>query len=197
MRWKIAAVLSSCVLIALLIAVFAYAYFRQAFGVHRLDSEAVVTQVQQLNELVSVKYSIQRVVGLREPKVPFGEESILLMVQGEAVAGVDLATMTARDVRYTDKRAVTLTLPRAKIFNTFIDEKQTKVWDRQITWWTPWVPYDADLEHKARLEAVDDLRRAALSIGILDQAQKNAQISIRDFLSAFDIRADFKTRPVD
>ncbi len=197
MKWKIVAVGSSCAFAALLIGVFAYAYFEQSFGMRRLNSAAVVTQIQQLNELVTVKYSIQRVVGLREPKVPFGEESILLMVQGEALAGVDLASMTARDVRYTDKRAVTLTLPRAKIFNTFIDEKDTKVWDRQITWWTPWVPYDPDLEHKARLEAVGDLRKAALSIGILDQAQKNAEISIRDFLSAFDIKADFKTRSVD
>ncbi len=197
MRWKIVAAVSTCAFIALLVGVFAYAYFTQAFGMRRLDSQAVVTQIQQLNELVTVKYSIQRVVGLREPKVPFGEESILLMVQGEAIAGVDLAAMTSRDIVYTGKRVVMLTLPRAKIFNAFIDEKQTKVWDRQITWWTPWVPYDPDLERKARLEAVDDLRKAALSVGILDQAQKNAQVSIRDFLSAFDIKADFKTRSLD
>lgn len=197
MKWKFAAVASTCAFVALLIGVLVYAYVKQTFGLHRLDSQAVVTQIQRLNELVTVKYIIQRVVGLRERKVPFGEESILLMVQGEAIAGVDLATMTARYVRYTHKGVVTLTLPRAKLFNAFIDEKQTKVWDRQITWWTPWVPYDPDLEHKARLEAVDDLRKAALSIGILDEAQKNAQVSIRDFLSAFDIKADFKTRLLD
>ncbi len=38
---------------------------------------------------------------------------------------------------------------------------------------------------------------AALKMGILDQAQKNAQSAIRDLLSAFDIKTDFKTRPLD
>lgn len=196
-RWKIAAFVAIGAFLILLIAVFVSAYLRQVFGIRSLDSQAVVTQVRQLNQLVTVKYSIQRVVGLREPKVPFGEESILIMVQGEALAGVDLSTVTSHDVTYTGRRQVTLTLPRAKLFNAFIDEKQTKVWDRQITWWTPWVPFDPDLEHKARLQALDDLRNAALSMGIVDQAQKNAETAIRDFLAAFDLKANFKTRPID
>ena len=164
---------------------------------HRLDSAAVVTQVKQLNQLVTVKYSIQRVVGLREPKVPMGEESILIMVQGEALAGVDLSGLGSRDVAFNGSRSVIVTLPRAKLLHAFLDEKQTKVWDRRITWWTPWIPYDPDLEHKARLEALDDLRAAALNMGILDQAQTNAQIAIRDLLNAFDLKASFKTRSLD
>lgn len=197
MKWKLAAVVFSCAFFALLIGILTYGYFQETFGFHRFDSQAVVTRVKQLNQLVTVKYSIQRVVGLREPKVPFGEESILLMVQGEALAGVDLATMKPRDVRYTGKRSVIVSLPPAKIFTAFLDEKQTKVWDRHITWWTPWVPYDPDLEHQARLQAIGDLRNAALNMGILAEAQKNAETSIRDLLSALDVKANFKTRPLD
>ena len=136
-------------------------------------------------------------VGLREPKTPFGEESILLMVQGEALAGVDLAAVEARDVTYTGVRSVVLTIPRAKLFQCFLDEKQTKVWDRRITWWTPWVPYDPDLEHKARLQAIGDLRAAALKMGILDQAQKNAEAAIRELLGALGLKAALKTRSLD
>lgn len=197
MRWKLAAIASTSTLLALLVALFAFAYFRQAFGIKRLDSQAVVLQVKQLNQLVTVKYTIQRVVGLREPKVPFGEESILLMVQGEARAGVDLSRVQSRDIRYTGSRSVMVTLPPAKLFGAALDEKETKVWDRSITWWTPWVPYDPDLEHKARLQAIDDIRAAALNMGILDQAQKNAETAIRDFLRAFDVNATFKTRQLD
>ncbi|MBV9613607.1 MAG: DUF4230 domain-containing protein, partial [Acidobacteriaceae bacterium] len=180
LKWKILAVFCAGTLIVVLIGIFAFAYLSQAFGMHRLDSAAVVTQVKQLNQLVTVKYSIQRVVGLREPKVPMGEESILIMVQGEALAGVDLSSLGSRDIAFGGKHSVIVTLPRAKLLHAFLDEKQTKVWDRRITWWTPWIPYDPDLEHKARLEALDDLRAAALNMGILDQAQTNAQIAIRD-----------------
>jgi Protein of unknown function (DUF4230) len=194
MKWKIAAIVSTCVALTLLIGIL---NMRGSFSRHPLDPQAVVTQVKQLRQLVTVKYSIQDVVGLREEKVPFGEESILLMVKGDAVAGVDLSAVTPRDVRYVDKRAVIVTLPRAKLLDTTLDEKQTKVWDRRITWWTPWVPYDPDLEHKARLQAIDNVRSAALEMGILDQAQKNAESSIREFLGAFELTASFKTRPMD
>ncbi|MGA8026368.1 MAG: DUF4230 domain-containing protein [Bryobacteraceae bacterium] len=196
-KWKIAAVTSTIGFFVLLMCVFAYAHLRESFGIHRLDSASVITQVKQLNQLVTVRYSIQRVVGLTEPKVPLGEESILLMVQGEALAGVDLATLTAHDVSYSGKRSVTITLPQSKLFNAFIDENQTKVWDRHITWWTPWVPYDPDLEHKARIQAIDDVRSAALKMGILGQAQKNAESAIRDILDAFDVKVNFKTRALD
>ena len=139
-----------------------------------------------------MKYSIQRVVGLREQKVPFGEESILLMVEGEAIAGVDLASITRDDVRYSDSQSIIISLPKAKLFDTYLDENHVQVWDHHITWWTPWVPYNPDLEHRARLQALTDVRSAALEMGILDQAQKNAETAIRDFLAAFDMKAMFK-----
>ncbi len=196
-RWKVAAVVSSCALLALLAGLFVSGVLREAFGLRRLDSQSVVTQVKQLKELATVKYSVQRVVGLREPKAPFGEESILLMVQGEVLAGVDLDRLSARDVVYTGERMATITLPAARILQSFLDEKQTKVWDRQITWWTPWVPYDPDLEHKARLQAIDDVSKAALSMGILAQAQKNAELAIGDLLAAFQVRTKFKIQSLD
>ena len=197
MKWKIAAIVSSCAFAALLLGMLGRGVIQNHFGLRSLDSESVITQVKPLKDLVTVKYRIQRVVGVHEPKVPFGEESILLMVEGEALAGVDLAVLTPGDVSYGDKRAITISLPAAKLFKVFLDERQTKVWDRQITWWTPWVPYDPDLEHKARLQALDDVRAAALKMGILDQAQKNAESAIRDLLSAFEVKVSFKIRPLD
>jgi hypothetical protein len=170
-------------------------YLRSTGAFHRqrpIDSAAVATQIKRLKELATVRYSIQRVVGLREEKIPFGEESILLMVQGEAIAGVDLASITRDDIRYSDSRSVVIALPEAKLFDTYLDENQIKVWDRHITWWTPWVPYNPDLEHQARVQAISDVRNAALDMGILGQAQRNAETAIRDFLGAFGINATFK-----
>ena len=47
-----------------------------------------VTRNQRLNESITVKYTVSRIVSLAEPKTPFGEKSILLMVEGPAPAGV-------------------------------------------------------------------------------------------------------------
>lgn len=79
-------------------------------------------------------------------------------------------------------------LPAAKILHAVEDEKSTKVWDRQVTWWTPWVPYNQDLERQARVAALESIRESALEMGILVDAQANARSSIRRLLEAVGIR---------
>jgi hypothetical protein len=192
MKWKILAISSTSALVVALLC--AGIYFRGGgfpFIGLRPEAPTVVNEIQRLNQLTTVKYTLQRVVGLTEPKTPFGEESILIMVQGEALAGVDLTCVSSADIQFTTARSVTVNLPRAKLLNVFLDEKQTKVWDRHITWWTPWIPYDPDLEHRARLKALDNVRSAALELGILNEAQRNAQLTVANFLRAVGLECKF------
>jgi Protein of unknown function (DUF4230) len=79
-----------------------------------LDSPAVLAQVQQLNQLTTVQYTIQKVVALTEDKDPVGSESILLIVQASVQGGVDLARMQPDDVTVRSDGAVELRLPAAK-----------------------------------------------------------------------------------
>jgi hypothetical protein len=181
------------VLLALLLGVVFGPGIRRALALEGADSPAVVTEIQRLNQLITVRYSIERVVGVKERKEPVGEESLLLMVQAEVQAGVDLAHVDSAGVHFSDPHSVIVLLPRAQIVNVFLDEKYTKVWDRRITWWTPWVGYDPDLEHKAREQALEDVKSAALSMGILQQAQRNAELAVRDFLAALHLTATVKT----
>jgi len=154
-----------------------------------LDPAAVVHEIQRLNELVSVKYTVQKVVGIEEKKVPLGSEKLLLFVQADVLAGIDLSALTARDVKIMSDRRVQITLPAPKVFQVIIDDKQTKVWDRRITWWTPWVAPDPDLERQARLMALDAVEKAALEMGILDQARRNAESSIPSLLTALGMKS--------
>ena len=63
-------------------------YLRSGFGGLRILSSppALVHEIQKLNELVTVKYSVQKVVGLEEQKLPFGTEKLLLIVQARFLA---------------------------------------------------------------------------------------------------------------
>jgi hypothetical protein len=193
MNWKLLAIISTALLL-ILITVLSYSHIANSSWASRpLNSPSILVQVKQLKQLVTVRYNIQRVVGINEPKEPFGSESILLMVGGEALAGVDLEKLTRNDcILSDDNRKVFIVLPPAKLLDTYLDEKQVKVWDRHVTWWTPWVPFNPDLEHKARLQALDEIRSAALNMGILDQAQHNAETAIRDLLAALGIQAQFE-----
>jgi hypothetical protein len=192
-EWKLLALGSSalCLLLLFAVSIDLFLSHRAGMGLP-LNAPTIVVQVKKLNQLTTVKYRLQRVVGMTEAKNPFGEESILLMVQGQALAGVDLSTVTPDDVSVTRSGTVNIKLPPAKLFHVFLDEKQTKVWDRHITWWTPWVPYDPDLEHKARLAAEQDVRAAALKMGILGEAQRNAEAAVTSFLRAFQVEVNFK-----
>lgn len=154
-----------------------------------IDPPAVVREIQELSELVTVRYNIQKVVGLEEEKVPFGSERILLMVQGNVLGGVDLSSLSTNDVQVTDGKVVTARLPRAKVMHVYLDEQQTRVWDRTKTWWTPWVPYDPELEQKARLAALEAIQAAAVQMGILSNAQGNAEYTIRKLLGASGVES--------
>ncbi len=187
---KLVAFISTAIVLFLIIGMAAYFRYYAPVGsfIHRdLDAATVVREVRQLNDLVTVRYVMQKVVGVKEQHQPLGEESILLMVQGKVLAGVSLKEISQYDVEAIHGHEASLRLPAPHVMETFIDEKNTKVWDRSMTWWTPWVAPDPDLEHKARLLAIDDIRGAALENGILNDARRNAQDSIRKFLTAFGI----------
>jgi hypothetical protein len=161
-----------------------------------VDAPAVVKEIQRLSELITVKYNIQKVVGLEEEKVPFGSEKILLMVQATVLGGIDLSAISTQDCVVAGN-SVTIRLPPPKVLQVFVNEKDTKVWDRSKTWWTPWVPFNPELERKARLAALEAVQAAALEMGILSNAQQNAEKTIREFLNAFAVETvRFETAPV-
>jgi hypothetical protein len=188
---KLIAFISTFALIFLIIALIVYArvYAPGGTWLRPVDAPAVVSQVRGLKELVTVRYAVQKVVGLTETRQPLGQESILLMVQGRAQAGVDLAAVTQYDVQVSGRK-IKIRLPHARVFDVSIDEGNTKVWDRRITWWTPWVSPDPDLEHKARMTALDDIRKTVLDMGILRDAESSAKAAIRDLVGAMGDSVD-------
>jgi len=161
---------------------------RQALGT-KLDPPSIVVQVQQLNQLATVKYRVQKVIGIKEEKQPLGSEAILLIIQASVQAGIDLASLKQEDISLKADGTVVLKLPSPKILGVSIDEKETKVWDRSMTWWTPWVPYSLDLEQRARIAGVEAIQKAALDMGILGQAERNAAASIRGLLGLMGVKS--------
>jgi len=195
---RLVAVLSTALLFVVAVAFMAYVRFIAPpgnFFHHGIDTPAVVRQVQQMNDLVTVRYIVEKVIAMKQERVPLGSESILLLVQARVLAGVRLSDLTQYDVSVPSAHTVRITLPQPAILDAYINEKQTKVWDRRITWWTPWVAPDIDLEHRARLAAIEQVRAAALEQGILSDAARNAQSSISNLLHAMGI-SDVQFLPV-
>ncbi len=173
----------------LVLALIGLIYFNRADRQLNLASNppALLLQIQKMNELVTVKYSVQKVIGLEEQKQPFGTEKLLLIVQAKVGAGIDMGRLQKIDLNRDAKGAYVVRLPEAQILYVAIDERETKVWDRQVTWWTPWVPFNIDLERKARVLATEEIKKSAIGMGILSDARRQAEVAIRNLLQVFGV----------
>lgn len=148
------------------------------------NTATVLTQVQTLSELVTVKYVMEKVV-IRE--VPAGnpigrivgsEDRVWLLAHGIVKAGIDFKRLKPEDLVVGGK-SISIRLPPPQITDAYLDDKQTRVLDRTTGLFTT---FDKELEQSARQIAVDDIRRAARTSGILKDAESRAQDQLRLFL---------------
>lgn len=147
---------------------------------------AIVQRIQRLSRLETVVYSLDTIVeGSRSSAVLpdlLAGDRILLVVHGQAIAGIDLAQLKPEDVRITDKdgsRTIHVTLPPSQLFHTTLDNQHTRVYARSTG---ILVPVDQNLESETRAKAEQQLQQTALGDGILDAASKNARATITTLL---------------
>jgi hypothetical protein len=147
---------------------------------------AIVQRIQRLNRLETVVYSMDTVVeGSKSSAVLpdlLAGDRILLVVHGQAVAGIDLSRLKPEDIRITESngtRKVHVNLPATQLFTTTVDNQHTRVYARTTGLL---VPVDQNLESETRARAEKQLEQTALSDGILDAARKNAQAAVSALL---------------
>jgi hypothetical protein len=113
---------------------------------------------------------------------------VILIAHGIVKAGVDLGKMKPGDLRLSGKQ-VTLALPKAQITDAYLDEKQTKVIEHNTSFLRD---FNKDLEQTARLNAVEDIRRAARDSGILKDADERARAQLKNFFQQLGMEVEFK-----
>lgn len=149
------------------------------------DSTAVLNRVVPIQELALVKYNYAGVISYKDflkvlkINVPLTEKSFLLKYDGYIKAGVDFDDMK---VEVTNKD-VHVSLPRAKILDTMIDEKSIKVYNESMNAFNPLTIADYN---KAIMKEKDNMVRNALSQGILKDATKQAEIVLTTILKDMD-----------
>ncbi|NLZ94974.1 MAG: DUF4230 domain-containing protein [Bacteroidales bacterium] len=101
--------------------------------------------------------------------VPLTEKSFLLKYNGYIKAGVDFESMKV-DVSGKD---IHISLPRARILDTMIDEKSIKVYNESINAFNPLTIADYN---KAIMKEKENMVSGAISQGILKDASKQAEM---------------------
>lgn len=148
-----------------------------------IDQPTVVRQIQRLQKLETVSYTMDKIIGgaRDNPYLPkfLAGDRILLVVHGEVVAGVNLGNIKPSDVT-VQGHSISLHLPPAEVFSTRIDNAKSKVYSRDTGLFSS---PDPNLESEVREEAEKQLQQAALVDGILKSADQNARSTVGGMLT--------------
>ena len=148
-----------------------------------VDQPTVVRQIQQLQKLETVSYTMDKIIGgaRDNPYLPkfLAGDRILLVVHGEVVAGVNLANIKSSDVSVQGHN-ISLRLPSAEVFSTRIDNAKSRVYSRDTGLFSS---PDPNLESEVREEAERQLQQSALVDGILKSADQNARNTVTGMLT--------------
>lgn len=144
----------------------------------------VVEGIQDLNQLATVRWT-ESVPITRERAGTglerlFAGEQVLLIATGKVEAGVDLVDIKESDVR-AESENVTIRLPEPDILSVSLDEEETRVYDRDFSPLN--LRPDDTLVEEARAEAIRQIELTARENGILETAERNAEESLRTFLT--------------
>jgi Protein of unknown function (DUF4230) len=149
-----------------------------------LTQPTVVDRIQKLQRLETIVYTMDKIVsGARESSILpsfLAGDRLLLMVHGEAIAGIDFEMLKPADVQVTGK-TIRVHVPRAQLLVVRLDSSKTRVYSRQTGLL---VATDPNLESQVRNDAEIELRRSAVSDGILQKAQENARSTLTSLMQS-------------
>lgn len=153
-----------------------------------VDQPTVVRQVQQLQRLETVNYTMDKIISGEHsnpylPKFLVGDR-LLLVVHGEVIAGISLGGVLSGDVTVAGDK-VSIKLPAAEIFTTNLDNSKTRVYSRETGLLSSTDPF---LETEVRQEAERQLTEAAEQDGILKTAADNGRATIAGLLRGLGFR---------
>jgi hypothetical protein len=137
------------------------------------NTAAVLKQVQDLSQLVTVKYVVEKVVVFEDAKW-YGENRVILVAHGVVKAGVDLSKIQLKDLKAASDKMI-VRLPPPRITDVYLDDGKTTVVERTTGLLRL---FDKDLEQNARRQAVESIAQAARAGGILTDAEERVRAQL-------------------
>ncbi|MGF1570478.1 MAG: DUF4230 domain-containing protein [Nodosilinea sp.] len=156
----------------------------------------VVQQLRGASELTTAIFAMEAVVPARSDRslagYVIGSTNLLYIAYGEVRAGVDLSQISVADVQMDGaegETAIQVTLPPPKILDRKLDLSQSQVYDYNRGFLGLGPDNAPDLQELAQQEALTKLEAAACTQGLLEEANRRAELTVSQLLST----AGFKT----
>ncbi|RUL48798.1 DUF4230 domain-containing protein [Lysinibacillus antri] len=155
------------------------------------ESVTFVERVQQLATLATAEAYVKEVLHQEDTKnflninLPGTKREVLLVVPATVIAGVDLKGITSKDMDINEeKKEIDITLPHAEI----IQEPSVQMDKIQAVDKNGILRTDIKMNEGFELvaEAQEKIRQGAISSGLLDTAEKNAEKVLKEFFKSID-----------
>jgi len=147
------------------------------------DPITYINEIRALARLETIQYSVEKVItgetGGGTFATLFGDK-ILFVGHGTVIAGIDMEKLMPENMRY-ENGVLTVQLPPTEIFIATLDNEKSYVYDRQTG---VLAKPDSNLETLVRQKAEEEILKAALEDGILEQAKVNAEAYLFKFFAA-------------
>jgi hypothetical protein len=147
------------------------------------DPVTYINEIRALARLETIQYSVEKVItgqtGGGTFEALFGDK-ILFVGHGTVIAGIDMEKLRPEDMHF-ENGVLTVNLPPAEIFIASLDNEKSYVYNRDTGLLTN---PDPNLETLVRQSAEQEILKAAIEDGILEQAQINAEAYLFKFFSA-------------
>ena len=147
------------------------------------DPVTIIHDVRALARLETIQYSVEKVITAETGQGNLGfllGDKLLFVAHGTVIAGIDMAKINPEDMQLADG-VLNVRLPASEVFVATLDNGKSYVYDRETGLLrSP----DANLETLARQTAEQEIQKAALEDGILNQAQQNAEAYLQKFFNA-------------
>jgi hypothetical protein len=144
----------------------------------------IIFDIRDLGRLETTEFAMRTIIDLENDpsnlwQEIFGTDKLMLMAEGEVVAGFDLQKMTQKRDIQVQGTTVRIILPAPEVLYSRIDNEKTYVYERQTGLLT--TP-DPTLEGRARLLAERDMVKWAEQRGIYQKAEAVGRVYLENFL---------------
>ncbi len=166
------------IFVGLVASVFGYKSLNQS-AVTAITSEGVVSQMQTLNRLETMAFSVDTVITAQKEgnwyKLWQDEQKGLFVARGRVVAGVDLSKLTAQDVQVSknnEQTVVNIKLPNTEILAVYLDDIQLYDWQTGVF---GLVENDPEILKQVQTQAKIEVLNKACAGDIMTMATTNAK----------------------
>ncbi len=158
------------------------------------DPVTIINEVRAVAKLETIHYTVEKVITAEMNQGVLGPlfgDRLLFVAHGYVIAGIDMEKIGDDDL-WLEGDTLNVRLPEAEVLVAALDNEKSYVYDRDTGLLTHG---DPNLETTARQVAEQEILKAALEDGILDQARINAEVYLEKFFNALGYKTVVFVQP--